>query len=239
VENVRAKADSGLGFSAQKIVATATPFNPLLWVLESAQSPALSLPGGPASPVQTNNLQASLRLNQVGPERISVTFDGLEAQGGAGWKLGPGAIHLVSDPKDSNILAFRADLTNVEITKPLEGPSAILGQKIRRMMMAGPISEGQALLRSSREWTAKNGKLTIMAGELLWGPISFTDAKGEIGLTGGEKWQGRLEGKGALKPDGIAVAALSGPVNLSILDNKLSLNGLPGINISNAFGTDE
>jgi hypothetical protein len=199
----------------------------------------MSLQNGPSRPLKATNLKASLRLQPTGLERFSLTFDGVQAQGEQGWSVGGGQLHVVTDPQDTSRLALRGDLADVKIGKPLEGPSAILGQTVNRVMIAGPISQGPVLLSKPENWNAAGGKLTIMAGELLWGPIAFTEASGEMTLTGAQKWQGDVRGTGALKPDGVAVAALSGPVNLAISDNKLSLNGLPGINISNAFGNGE
>jgi hypothetical protein len=229
----------GLGFRASSVVATATPFNPLLWVLESAHEPAMSLPGGPMRPLRATNLKASLRLSPNGFERLSLTFDGIEAQGDQSWSLGTGAMHFVTDPKNAETIAMRLDLAAIKIGKPLEGPSAILGQTINRVMLAGPINQGSAFARSPQAWSQVGGKLDIMAGELLWGPVAFTDAKGDMTLSPSQKWQGAVTGNGALKPEGIAVAALSGPVNITIIDNKMSLNGLPGINIVDAFGDGE
>jgi Uncharacterized protein conserved in bacteria (DUF2125) len=239
LDGVALASDQGLSFKSSAIVATASPFNPLLWVLESAHEPALSLPDGPLRPLSATNLKASLRLKSDGLERLSLTFDGIEAQGDQGWSVGAGAIHLVADPKNADVLAMSTDLNAIKVGKPLEGPSAILGQTINRVRIAGPISQSRTLTRSINAWSSSGGKLTVMAGELMWGPIAFTEAAGEMTLSSAQKWQGTVTGKGALKPEGIAVAALSGPVNLTIADNKLSLNGLPGINIGNAFGADE
>lgn len=237
--DLKLKSGNGLGFSSSRVVATASPFNPLLWVLEGAQDPALSLPGGPSRTLQATNLKASLRLNSAGFERLSLTFDGLEAQGEQGWGMGGGQVHFVSDPKNADIIAMQTDIRAIRIGKPLAGPSAILGQTINRIMIAGPISQGRALSNSLADWSKKGGKLSIMAGELMWGPIAFTGASGDITLSPAQKWQGNVRGTGALKPEGIAVSALSGPVDLVIADNRMSLNGLPGINIGNAFGAAE
>jgi hypothetical protein len=229
-------AANGTRFTASSLGVTATPFNPRLWVLDDAQNPTLSLSGGPVRPLLADNLQASLRFKAAGFERLSVTFDALNASGQQGWSLGSGAVHLVTDPKDNDVLAMRADLSAIKIGKPLDGPSAILGQTINKVMIAGPISKAQALTRSTRQWSDAGGVLTIMAGELIWGPISLTDAKGSLTLSSNQKWRGTVTGAGALKPEGISVPALSGPVSLAIDDDKLSMNGLPGINVSNAFG---
>jgi Uncharacterized protein conserved in bacteria (DUF2125) len=239
LEDFNLADEHGLGFKASRVVATATPFNPLLWVLESAHEPAMSLPGGPMRPLRATNLKASLRLNPNGLERLSLTFDGVEAEGAQSWSLGTGAMHFVTDPKNAETIAMRVDLAAIKLGKPLEGPSAILGQTISRVMLAGPINQGRAFARSPLAWSQAEGKVDIMAGELLWGPVAFTDAKGELSLSPSQKWQGSVTGNGALKPEGIAVAALSGPINLTIIDNKMSLNGLPGINIADAFGDGE
>jgi hypothetical protein len=239
LDGVKLASAAGFGFKASSVVATATPFNPLLWVLEGAQEPEMALSNGPFRALKANNLKASLRLKPDGFERFSLAFDGIEAGGDQGWSLGGGAFHLVSDPQNPDILALRADLNAIKIGKPLDGPGAILGQTIDRVMLAGPINQGRALLKSPREWSNNGGKLTLMAGELMWGPIAFSQASGEISLDRAQTWQGQVKGQGALKPNGVAVPALAGPVDLVISDNKMSLNGLPGINIANAFGAAE
>jgi hypothetical protein len=230
---------NGLRFSASKLRATATPFNPLLWALESAQEPALALPGGPVRPLKATNLRASLRLRASGLERFSLTFDGLEGlrvngtEGG--WKAGSGKVHILLDPKNNDSFAMVTELNAIIIDKPLAGPGAILGQTINRIFVAGPINHGQALMRSTDAWREAGGAFTIMSGEVLWGPVALTNATGNLSLSSTGKWQGTLAGQGALKPDGIPVSALSAPVALELKDGRVSLRGLPGVDLSNLF----
>jgi hypothetical protein len=233
---VKLSADNGLAFTSSKVIATATPFNPMLWVLENADVPTVALSGQAAQSVKATKLQASLRLSSGGFRRLSLTFDGLEAYGAKPWSLGRSEIHFEAAEADPNTFAASIDLNSLKLAKPLEGPGAILGQTTSRILMRGPISQGSALTRSLSDWALAGGKFTIMAGEIAWGPIGFSNAKGELSLSPSGKWQGSLRGTGALKPEGIAVSALSGPVDLTIVDNKLSLSGLPGVDLSDAFG---
>jgi hypothetical protein len=236
VTDLKFQSNSGPSFASSKISATATPFNPLLWVLEDVENPSISLNGEAGRPMRAENLQASLRLSKSGLRRFSMTFDGIDAVGSDGWGVGEGQVHLEASERETDTLAASFDVRDIRLSKPLEGPISILGQTINRILVRGPITQGQAFTRSLSQWSIVGGKLTIMAGEIAWGPVAFTQATGELGLSSTNKWQGSVRGTGALKPEGVAVSALSGPVDLSIVDNKLSLSGLPGVDVSGAFG---
>ena len=235
VKNLNLKTDNDVAFTAASVSATSTPFNPLLWVLEGAEDPALRLPDGTSKPLKATALKASLRFNQTGFERFSLTFDALETTGLDGWQVGPGLFHIMSALERDNSLATVIDLRAIQIKKPLEGPAMILGQTIDRVRIAGPISEGRALMKSSSAWQQAGGKLTVMAGEIIWGPVTLANGTGSLFLSQSGKWQGSLAGQGALKPEGMSVPGLSGPVRAEIIDGQISLAGLPGIDISNAF----
>jgi Uncharacterized protein conserved in bacteria (DUF2125) len=235
IKDLNIQAQNGLAFKASSLIATATPFNPFLWVLEGALDPALALPGGAVRPLKAINLKSSIRLSQKGLERFSLTFDGVEAQGSGGWQVGKGLFHVMTRFEDGESFALVTDLTNVRIAQTIEGPAAIMGQTIDHVFISGPIDKRPALMKSLGNWRDVGGKLTIMAGEVIWGPISLTGAKGDLSLSPSNEWQGSLTGLGALKPEGVAVGGLSGPVTLQIRDGRLSLNGLPGINMGDAF----
>ena len=237
IKDFKVTARNGLGFTSSSVVATASPFNPLLWVLEGALDPALALPGGPLRPLTATNLKASLRLHQKGLARVSLTFDsvqsgGVGASGVGGWAVGKGLFHAMTRSKNDDNLAMVIDLTDIQIATPLPDAGAILGQKLQHVFISGPITQGQALMQSTQAWRDAGGKLTIMAGDIIWGPVYFTNATGEMRLSENNTWQGSLTGQGALKPEGVAVSGLSGPVSLEIKDNKLFLSGLPGIDLS-------
>jgi hypothetical protein len=235
IDDVKVTAKSGAAFSASSVVATATPFNPMLWVLEGAHDPVFALPNGPARPLKATNLKASVRLQTQGLERFSLTFDGLEARGDGGWVLGKGLFHVMSRFEDDNSLAMVLDVKDVKFGAPLEGPGAILGDTINHIFMSGPINQRQALMQSAQSWRDAGGKFTIMAGEIIWGPVYLTKAQGDVALSANDTWSGKMSGQGALKPEGIAVAGLSAPVNLEIRDSQLFLSGLPGIDMTNAL----
>ena len=234
IKDLKVRAQSGLTLSASSVVATATPFNPLLWVLEGAEKPVLALPGGPAQPIKAVNLKASLRLHRKGIERASLTFDGLEASGTESWGVGKGLFHVMTRFEDDDSFAMVIDLSDIRLTRDLEGPGAILGQTIRHFFVSGPINKRQELLQSATAWRDAGGKLVIMAGEIVWGPVYLSQAKGELSLSPTHKWQGQMAGTGALRPEGATVPGLSGPINLQIRDNELFLTGLPGIKLFGA-----
>ena len=235
VSQLKLGNEASISFTSSSLSATASPFNPMLWVLEGALDPTLALKDGPARPLKAENLKASLRLSKDGLERFSLTFDGVKATGDGGWRVGKGLFHVMTGFENQTSLATVLDLKEIEIAQPLSGAGAILGQKLQHVFVSGPIDQRQALMRSTQAWRDAGGKLTIMAGEIIWGPVYFNNAKGEITLSQDDKWQGNLAGQGALKPEGIAVAALAGPIGLEFKDDRLSLNGLPGIDLSDAF----
>jgi hypothetical protein len=235
IADLNLKAQNASQFKASKVTATASPFNPFLWVLEGALDPALAFPNGPIRPLKATNLKASLRFDKLGVQRFSLTFDGIEAQGEGGWKTGKGLFHLMSRFEDDVSLAMVIDLKDTTLAQPLDGPGAILGQTINHIFVSGPINERRALMTSLDAWREAAGKLTIMAGEVIWGPISLTKATGTLALSPTNKWQGTLSGQGALKPEGVPVSGLSGPISLQINDGRLSIGGLPGFDLSNAL----
>lgn len=235
INDLTLKGQNGSAFKASSVTATATPFNPMLWVLEGARDPSMALPGGPMRPLKATNLKASLRIQTAGLERLSLTFDGLEVLGDSGWSIGKGLFHIMTRFEDDVSLAMVLDLTAVRIGKPLEGPGAILGDTINHIFVSGPIDQRQALMKSTQNWRDAGGKFTIMAGEIIWGPVYLTQAKGDVSLSANDKWQGKLAGQGALRPQGVAVSGLSVPINLEIKDSQLFLSGLPGVDISSAL----
>ncbi len=235
IKDVALIAKDGFGFRASSVVATATPFNPLLWVLEAAHEPQLVMQDGRTHPLQATALKASIRMHAKGLERFSLTFEGLEVQGVGGWRLGRGLAHLMTNFKDNRTLAFVGEIDGIHLPKPLEGPGAILGQTIARVRVAGPVDQGQTLLQSREKWQQMGGKLTILAGEIQWGPVSLANATGTLSLSDDQKWQGVLNGQGALKPEGMAIAGLSAPVGLKMVDGRLSIAGLTGFELSDVF----
>lgn len=235
IYNLNLKLQNGVAVKASSIVATATPFNPLLWVLEGAHDPMMALPNGPMRPLKATNLKSSLRLHREGLERFSLTFDGLATQGDGGWSVGKGLFHLMTQFDDSNTLGMVADFTDVQIGKSIDGPAAILGDKIHHIYAAGPVTQRRAFTKSITDWRQAGGKFTIMAGEIIWGPVYLTKATGDLFLSAQNKWQGKIAGEGALRPEGITVSGLSGPIDLEIRDSQLFVSGLPGIDLSGAL----
>jgi hypothetical protein len=235
IKGVTLKSPNGLGFAASSVVATATPFNPLLWILEAAHDPAVILPSGKTLPLKAQALKASLRLKPQGIERFSLTFDGLVAQGDGGFSLGKGLAHLMTSFADDQTLGFVVELDAITLARPLSGPGAILGQTINHVRIAGPISQGQTLMTSPRTWRDAGGKLTVMAGDVKWGPVSLFNATGVISLSSSNEVNAQLSGQGALMPEGVAVTGLSGPISLNYTDQRLSIGELPSIDLTDAF----
>jgi hypothetical protein len=244
LSDVAIKVSEGSTLFATRLDATATPINPLLWVLEGASGSQLRLANGTTTNLTPKALQASLRFartgsNQTGLERFSLTFDGLEAtdarSNDKAWSVGAGQVHLVRDPAKPDVIAARFDLSNFDLAAPLDGPAAILGQRINKFMLAGPINKSDAFLRSGSDWARAGGQMNVMAGEIMWGPVSLTEASGEIRQSDAGKWQGQIRGKGALKPEGLSVDGLTAPVSVDIVDNRPALSGLPGLDLGGAF----
>ncbi|GBF56551.1 hypothetical protein PbB2_00208 [Candidatus Phycosocius bacilliformis] len=235
-----ATSANGFGFAASSLVMAASPFNLNLWALEGALKPRLTLPGGPQRPLTAGDLKASLRLKEGQLARLSITFNRLEAGPAnaadtSGWQTGVGAFHLVADPKDITRLALALDVRDLILAGTPEGPAAILGPKIHHVRLTGPISQGQTLLRSARDWSAAGGAFTIMAGELAWGPLSFSKGQGSLKVSADGYWQGSIRGEGALKPEGVAVAGLSAPLDIALENGQARVLGLTAARLPKAF----
>jgi hypothetical protein len=242
VTGFRVQTSTGFVFEASRFVAAASPFNLNLWALEGALEPQLKLPGGPLRPLQATDLKASLRLKEGQLARFSLTFQGLQAGtadpagiGSRPWRTGAGAIHLIADPKDASRLAFAFDLSALELSALPEGPAAILGNKIDHLRLTGPISQGQTLLRSTKAWAKAQGEFTIMAAQIDWGPLSFDDGTGRLQVTPEGEWQGEIRGQGALKPNGIAIPALSAPLEIGIENGQARLLGFSAARVPRAY----
>ena len=246
ITGLRVQTGTGFVFEASRFVAVASPFNLNLWALEGALEPQLKLPGGPLRPLQATDLKASLRLKEGQLARFSLTFQGLQAgmadpsASGSGlgprpWRTGAGALHLIADPKDTSRLAFALDLSALELSALPEGPAAILGNKIEHLRLTGPISQGQTLLRSTKAWAKAQGEFTIMAAQIDWGPLSFDAGTGRLKVTPEGQWQGEIRGQGALKPNGMAIPALSAPIEIGIEDGQARLLGFSAARVPRAY----
>jgi len=242
ITGLRVQTGSGFVFEASRFVAAASPFNLNLWALEGALDPRLKLPGGPLRPLQATDLKASLRLKEGQLARFSLTFQGLQAGttgpsqlGPRPWRTGAGALHLIADPKDNSRIAFALDLTALELSALPEGPAAILGNKIDHLRLTGPISQGQTLLRSTKAWAKAQGEFTIMAAQIDWGPLSFDAGSGRLRVTPEGQWQGEIRGQGALKPNGMAIPALSAPIEIGIEDGQARLLGFSAARVPKAY----
>ena len=242
INGLKVQTSTGLVFEASRFAAAATPFNLNLWALEGALEPKLKLPGGPMRPLQATDLKASLRVNDGQLARFSLTFEGLQAGtadpsglGPTPWRTGAGGVHLIADPKDSSRLAFALDLKALELSALPEGPAAILGPKIDHLRLTGPISQGQTLLKSTKAWAKAQGQFTIMAAQINWGPLAFDQGTGQLQVTADGQWQGQIRGQGALKPNGMAVPALSAPIEIGIENGQARLLGFSAARVPRAY----
>lgn len=242
ITGLQVQTSTGFVFQASRFVAAASPFNLNLWALEGALEPQLKLPGGPLSPLQATDLKASLRLRDGQLARFSLTFQGLQAGtvdplglGPAPWRTGAGALHLIADPKDTSRLAIALDLSALELSAVPEGPAAILGNRIDYVRLTGPISQGQTLVRSTRAWAKAQGEFTIMAAQINWGPLMFDAGSGHLRATPEGQWQGQVRGQGTLKPNGMAVPALSAPIEIGIENGQARLLGFSAAPVPRAF----
>jgi hypothetical protein len=243
ITDLRVQTNAGFGFEASRFVVAASPFNLNLWALEGALDPILVTPNGLRRPLRATELKASLRLREGQVARLSVTFKGLE--GGAPlnaptpnmskWQTGQGALHLIADPKDTSRLAFSLDVADIVLSAEPKGQAALLGDRIAKLRLAGPISQGQILLKSARDWAKAGGVFTLMAAELVWGPVSLSNGSGTLSLTSAGAWQGQIGGTGALKPEGMPVSGLEGPIEVRLEDGWIALLGYKAIPLPKAF----
>lgn len=228
---VTAALPGGARLEAGAVRVTTSPFSPKLWVLDAVEGGAVTLPGGPRRALATRELAISLRVGPTGGlERLSAEFQGLTglSSGGAdrGWSLGRGSLHLVHDPRQPERFAFMTDLSEIRLTGALPVPAAILGDTVTHARIAGPVSQAPALMRSVADWRAAGGRFEVMAGELLWGPLSFTGITGTLALDAAGEAEGTIRGTGALKPEGVPLDGLSAPVEAQVRGGRLEVFGL-------------
>jgi hypothetical protein len=235
--NVTARLPGDARLKAARIGVTTSPFAPQLWILDGIENATLALPGGPERRIVTGDLKSSLRVNRAGQlERLSVEFQsitalsaGTGAGSGApdpGWSIGRGSLHLVHDPAQPQRFAFMTDLKEIRLSAVPQGPAMILGTTITHARVAGPISEASAFTTSLEAWRAAGGRFDVMAGELLWGPLSFSGVQGSLALNAAGRPEGAVRGTGALKPEGVALEALTAPVAAQVVDGRLEVLGL-------------
>jgi hypothetical protein len=229
--NVQLGTQDGIRLRAARIGVTTSPFAPQLWILDGIENGAVTLPGGPERSFTTGDLKSSLRVNGSGGiERLSVEFQSITAPAAhsadRGWSVGRGSLHLVHDPARPERFAFMTDLKEIRLSAVPLGPAMILGSTITHARVAGPLSEAQALTTSLEAWREAGGRFELMAGELLWGPLSFTGLQGTLALNGQGRPEGRIRGTGALKPEGVTVDGLTAPVEAQVVDGRLEVLGL-------------
>lgn len=229
--SLSAPLPGGGQLSADRLAVTTTPFNLRLWVFDRGEGMRVRIGDGPARRVEARLLAGSVRVRgDGGLERFSVQAGGLSAAANGpddrGWDLDRGELHLVHDPRNPERFAFMADLKQLRLTQALAGPGAILGDTITHARVAGPLSEAEALIQSVERWQAAGGRFQLMAGELLWGPLSFSELTGTIGLDAQGRAEGEIAGVGALRPEGVQVDALSAPVSARLRGGSLEVFGL-------------
>lgn len=231
-------APGGVALTAAKASASASPFNPSLWVLEGAEAPALVSGDGARQAVTPDGLQGSLRLRPEGLSRLSLTAKGLSIAGAGekkGWSTGAGALHLVADPADPDTVALSLDVADLTLSEAPEGAGAILGERIGKLRLAGPVTQGRALAQGLKPWAAAGGSVTIMDFELLWGPASVTKGRGALSLDVGGRWNGEASGLGALRPNGVDMPGLSATVSLRVVAGEVRLMGMSAARLPRAF----
>jgi hypothetical protein len=74
-----------------------------------------------------------------------------------------------------------------------------------------------------------------MAAQIDWGPLSFDAGTGRLKVTPEGQWQGEIRGQGALKPNGMAIPALSAPIEIGIEDGQARLLGFSAARVPKAF----
>ena len=91
------------------------------------------------------------------------------------------------------------------------------------------------MLKSARDWAKAGGVFTLMAAELVWGPVSLSNGSGSLSLTQAGAWQGQIGGTGALRPEGMPVSGLEGPIEVRIDDGWIELLGYKAIPLPKVF----
>lgn len=153
-------------FTAKTIVATTSPFNPKIWVLEGMELPIYK-----DQALSPRQFQASLRLkeiakNQYAIKRLSIIFDGIDEANAP--FLGKSAFHLVRDEKDK----FGLSIETIYNMPLLNTPT--------NLTLRGPINNASALDKGIANWSKNGGIFQIEYFTIYNSNVNFDNAKGAL-----------------------------------------------------------
>jgi hypothetical protein len=239
IEKPSYETAEGLALAADRLVLSASSLDPHLWALAPVENASIGFPRGPRRPVSFGGLDGSLRLSRSGLVRLSLVARAAQARPvqaeDRGWTLGAGELHLVADQAKPGRYGLALSLSDLRLAADPEGPAAILGDTLARVVLRGPIDGTDGLVRSPRAWQQAGGGFEVMIGELDWGPLRLRDSRGRLAPDGQGRWQGEISTTGAVVPAGLAFDALSRPVDAAIRDGVLRAFGLPLLRLPDAF----
>lgn len=213
---------------AEEISASASTFEPQLWVLEGAIRPAIWLDDPAYSEtmafqyeLKPDNFQVSVRFDvkSAEVERLSIQFNGIKSSGRINrpdFSIGRSEVHLIKDNAKNNY-AFSIDFNEVANPEITLMPS--------RLLLRGLLNNSQNLNQGVDHWTKNGGVVDIkygifgqktdsQYGENLRGMLNF-DSEGkfsgkinaDIELRVGSHKSGPFNGSVYLKDSDIDEAA--------------------------------
>jgi|GEM_PF-6276026 hypothetical protein len=212
---------------ATEFSASASTFEPQLWVLEGASRPSIWLDDPSYSDtlafqyeVKPNNFQASLRmdLKPLTIERLSIQFAALETEGRINrpdFSLGPGEVHLVRD-NSSGQYAFSIDLKEINNSEIMLMP--------RRLLLRGLLNNPQNLNRGWEFWAKNGGVAEIKYGTYgRRGDSYFADNMlGILNFNDQGKFSGRVNADIQLSVGPYSFGPIAGAVQLK--DSEIDID---------------
>ncbi|KAF0117773.1 MAG: hypothetical protein FD163_304 [Hyphomonadaceae bacterium] len=167
IKELNAKIGQVTLLRAEEFSASASTFEPQLWVLEGAARPSIWLDNPAYSDtvafqfeLKPNNFQASVRFDPKSREieRLSIQFSGIASSGSQYpeiFSMGRGEVHLIKDNTNNNY-AFSVDLNAVTNSLNTSLPN--------RLLLRGLLNNPQNLNRNWDYWTKNGGIIDIKYG---------------------------------------------------------------------------
>lgn len=195
IKDLNARIGHATQFEAEEFSASASTFEPQLWVLEGAIRPTISEYSDSAVlqyEIKPKNFQSSLRLDLESAEiqRLSIQFDGIETKERIirrDFALGRGEIHLIKDDAKDNY-AFAIEFSGIANSEIALMPS--------RFLLRGLLNNPQSLNRGLDYWARRGGVAQIKYGVFgQKGDAQFADnLRGTLNFDANGKFSGKIDG---------------------------------------------
>lgn len=195
IDNLDVKLLNG-NFQTSKLTLSASPFNSMLWVLNSAQNPIFNLQNNKKYQLKPIDLQASIHFNLDANlpkiKRFSLIAKQIEINDGVEkFPLNNLDIHLLSDDKN-NDYAFSIALMGLNNFEPFKS------NKFQPEILRGLIKNAKDLDKGYESWRKINGNIEIKFGQVQmndWGIFEYgtlNNLMGNLHINDNNKFDGQI-----------------------------------------------